>query len=46
MNQEWMEYNKNEDFLKLAVAELNNKLEKVYLGGGETKSKVSIAKER
>jgi acetyl-CoA carboxylase carboxyltransferase component len=44
MNQEWMEYNKNEDFLKLAVAELNNKLEKVYLGGGETKIKSEHSK--
>lgn len=44
MNQEWMEYNKNEDFLKLAVAELNNKLEKVYLGGGEAKINSEHAK--
>lgn len=44
MNQEWMDYNKNEDFLKLSVAELQNKLEKVYLGGGEAKIKSEHAK--
>lgn len=32
-----LKFNKNEDVNKLKVAELNQKLEKVYLGGGEKK---------
>lgn len=32
-----LEYNRNEDAMKLAVYELKSKLKKVYLGGGEKK---------
>ncbi|MCO5232002.1 MAG: acyl-CoA carboxylase subunit beta [Chitinophagales bacterium] len=32
-----LEYNKNEDAMKLAIYELKSKLKKVYLGGGEKK---------
>lgn len=32
-----IEYNKNEDAMKLAVSRLNRKLEKIYQGGGEKK---------
>jgi len=34
-----LEYNKNEDNLKLLVSQLNQKLQKVFLGGGESKIK-------
>lgn len=32
-----LEYNRNEDAMKLAIYELKSKLKKVYLGGGERK---------
>ncbi len=32
-----LEYNRNEDAMKLAIYELKSKLKKVYLGGGEKK---------
>lgn len=34
-----LEFNQNEDINKLSVAELNNKLRKIYLGGGEKAAK-------
>lgn len=32
-----LEFNKNEDHLKLLIAEMNQKLEKIHLGGGQKK---------
>ncbi len=32
-----LDFNKNEDFNKLAVSEMNQKLQKIYLGGGKQK---------
>ena len=32
-----LEFNKNEDLIKLKISQLNRELEKVYLGGGQTK---------
>ena len=32
-----LDFNKNEDKMKLMISDLNYKLEKIYLGGGENK---------
>ena len=32
-----LEFNKNEDHMKLLIAEMNQKLQKIYLGGGKEK---------
>lgn len=37
MKKQDLEFNKNEDAMKLKLSALNRKLEKIYLGGGEKK---------
>ena len=32
-----LEFNKNEDQMKLLISEMNQKLQKIYLGGGKEK---------
>ncbi len=32
-----IDFNKNEDFNKLAVSEIKHRLEKIHLGGGKKK---------
>jgi acetyl-CoA carboxylase carboxyltransferase component len=39
-----LDFNKNEDALKLAVAKLNKRLEQIKLGGGEAKLKKMVQK--
>ncbi len=39
-----IDFNKNEDFNKLAVSEIKHRLEKIYLGGGKKKIEKHHAK--
>lgn len=39
-----MEFNKNEDKMKLLISEMNQKLQKIYLGGGKKKIQKQHAK--
>lgn len=41
-----MEFNKNEDSMKLLISEMNQKLQQIYLGGGKKKIEKQHAKDK